>query len=133
MTMHIGATYAGQNDHKAAVAQFSTALVVGESVTGGWTDKVDCLQAMGTAQVALGDAAALSTYGIALTIWQEKGNRAGEAGVLMLMAQARCMLKQYVRAREDVETALQLRSAHDDRRGMAECYLRLGDVHVAER
>jgi hypothetical protein len=51
VTMHIGSTFAGQNDHKMAVSQFSVALVVGESVTGGWVDKVDCLQAMGTSQV----------------------------------------------------------------------------------
>jgi hypothetical protein len=34
-------------------------------------------------QVAVGDPAAMQSYSLALSMWREKGSRAGEAAVLM--------------------------------------------------
>jgi len=75
-TMHIGATHAASGEHTMAVATFKTALTVGESAPGGWSEKIDCLVALGASQIMSGDAnSAIQSYNLATQMWQAKGNR----------------------------------------------------------
>lgn len=50
-----------------------------------------------------------------------------------MLAEARLKLKQVTRALEDFESALELRQELDDRRGMAECHMKLGNLHANEQ
>jgi tetratricopeptide (TPR) repeat protein len=128
--MHIGATHAAQGEHKEAVESFKTALVVGDAVRGeGWEGKAECLKLLGQCQTTMSDPAAIHTFELALGLWKEKGNRAGEASILMKMAESHIKLKKLDKALDQVEQSLELRRAVGDWRGQAECLYQLGTIH----
>jgi len=128
-TMHIGATHAAQGDNKEAVESFKTALVVGDAVACGWAGKAECLKLLGQSQTTMADPAAIHTFELALGLWREKGNRAGEASILMRLAESHIKLKKLDIALNEVQQSLQLRGVVGDWRGQAECHYQLGTIH----
>jgi tetratricopeptide (TPR) repeat protein len=91
---------------------------------GGWTGKVDCLNHLASAQASLADSSALQTFQLALGIWREKGNRAGESAILMQLAQTNVLFNDYGSAVENLEQSLELRRSLNDKRGQADCLMK---------
>eukprot|EP00960_Hanusia_phi_P028863 747627-Hanusia_phi.AAC.2 len=129
--MHIGAALAASGEYKEAIQYFTTSLVVADTLHKEWPSKAECLKQMGCCQAAQMDHAAIHTFNLALGLWKERGNRAGEANIRMRLAESHMAFKRYERAIEEVNTCLDLRSILGDHRGQAECYFQLGNAYGA--
>ena len=76
----------------------------------------------------LKDPSALSVLEQAVDRWRQKGNRAGEAGVLVTMSDAKRRVGEVDEAKRLLRDALLLREDLQDMRGQAEAQMKLASL-----
>jgi tetratricopeptide (TPR) repeat protein len=130
-TMHIGACYAALGQVKEAKQQLQTALMA--DVHSNWAGKVDCLQHLACVQTLLAEPAAIKSLTLALSHLRDKGNRVGEAAMLMQLAQASAKLNELPQALDHLEQCLELRKSLNDKKGQADALIKIVYIHSALR
>ena len=130
-TMHIGACYAALGQVKEAKQQLQTALMA--DVHGNWAGKVDCLTHLACVQTILGEQGAVKSLTLALSYLRDKGNRVGEANMLMQLASACAKLNDLPQALDHLEQCLELRKSLDDNKGQADALIKIVYIHSALR
>ena len=130
-TMHIGACYAALGQVKEAKQQLQTALMA--DVHSNWAGKVDCLQHLACVQTLLAEPAAIKSLTLALSHLRDKGNRVGEAAMLMQLAQAASKLNELPQALDHLEQCLELRKSLNDKKGQADALIKIVYIHSALR
>ena len=108
-----------------------TALMA--DVYGNWAGKVDCLTHLACVQTELGEDSAIKSLKLGLSHLRDKGNRIGEAGILMQLAGACAKLNDLASALEHLEQCLEVRKSLNDTKGQADALIKIVYVHSALR
>jgi len=130
-TMHIGACYAALGQVKEAKQQLQTALMA--DVHGNWAGKIDCLTHLACVQTILGEQGAVKSLTLALSYLRDKGNRVGEAKMLMQLASACAKLNDLPQALDHLEQCLELCKSLNDNKGQADALIKIVYIHSALR